>query len=495
MISQNGLFNVFGEITFTKDEKPDNDLISSTILIRPIPNKYADIVINEIMFSPKNDEPEWIELFNRSDLPINLMDWQFADRTSSPKIIDSLYLIGTNEYLVLSEDETIIDYYEITSNIIVLNLPSLNNTGDGLKLLNSLGGVIDSVNYSSVWGSGDGYSLERINVDKDGNDSTNWNSSISKQFATPGKINSVTQKNIDLAITDFIMLNDYGVIGESFNVKIQIKNIGFNSVNTFVLSLFHDLNLNGIPEEEELIDEIYESSINSGDSAIVEYDLIDFAEGENRYIAKVNIDIDDNTENNEEGISFVGVKINEVRSDIVINEIMHSPLSSEPEWVEIFNRSSKTINLMNYQIADLVDTAKAVENEIIINPNQYFVFADDISFIEVNPTVDNFIISSLPNLNNAGDKIILLDSLNRVIDSLQYTSAWGGTSGKSLERKEAEHSSLDSVNWGSANLIVGGSPGKINSISQKIYDIELAEINFSPEIPKYGEDIRISVQQ
>ena len=494
VITKSGSFNVFGEVIFAEDENRDNDSISTTILIRPKPNEYEDIVINEIMFKPNNDEPEWVELFNRSKLPINLKDWRFADRTSKPKIIDSLYFIGANEFLILTEDETITDYYEINSSIIVLNLPSLNNIGDELKLIDSLGQIIDSVNYYSQWGSGDGYSLERIDVDQEGNDSTNWNSSNSKQFATPGKINSITPKNNDLAITDFIMTNEYGVMGETFNVKINILNIGLNSVNTFSLLLFHDVNLNGLTEEEELTDNILGSLLNSGDSTMFEYDLIDFTEGENRYIAKIILDNDDNIENNIASISFVGVKINEVRYDLIINEIMHSPNSPEPEWIEVFNRSSKTINMMNYHIADLVDTNRVVTDEIILNPNQYFVFADDSSFIEMNPDIKNYLITSLPNLNNAGDKIVLLDSLYRVIDSLQYSSTWGGTSGKSLERREAQHLSVDSTNWGTANLLTGGTPGKINSLSQKNYDIELLEIYFNPEIPKYGEDIRISVK-
>ncbi len=493
-ISESGIFNIFGVVTLIEDENTDNDSISRNILIRPTPNDYEDIVINEIMFQPNNDEPEWVELFNRSDSAINLKDWRFADRTSKPILDDSTYFIGANEYLVLTEDETIWDYYEISSHVLILNLPTLNNTGDDLKLIDSLGQIIDSVSYSANWGEGAGYSLERIEVERNGNDSTNWNSSNSKLFGTPGKINSVTPKSIDLTITEFIMPSDYGKIGESFSVKIKIKNIGLNAVNTFTLSLFHDFNFDGIAEVSELLSDIAGNFLNSNDSISIEFELDDFFEGENQYIAKVIIENDGNVENNLETISFVGVKINEVRNDLVINEIMHSPISPEPEWIEIFNRSSKTINLFNYQIADLVDTIRVVENEILISPNQYFVLADDSSFIQLYPDAGMYIITSLPNLNNSGDKVILLDSLNRTIDSVKYIAAWGGKGGKSLERREVEHSSVDSVNWGSINQIIGGTPGRINSISQKKYDVELLEIFFNPEIPKYGDDISISVK-
>ena len=492
-INQSGMFTVFGEINFSKDEKEDNDSISSTILIYPKPNEYADIVINEIMFKPINDEPEWIEIFNRSDSTINLKDWLFADRTSRPKIIDSLYFIDTNEYLILTEDETINDYHEITSKIIVLNLPSLNNSGDDLKLIDMLGRVIDSVGFNSKWGGENGYSLERINSHENGNDSSNWNSSVSKHFATPGEINSVTPKLDDLAITDFEMLNEYGIIGENFHVKVHVKNVGLNLANTFRLSLYHDQNLNGIPEEEELIDEISRSNLKSGESEVMENNLLNFTEGENRFIAKIILENDGDEDNNEASISFVGVKLNEVRNDIIINEIMHSPVSQGPEWIEIFNRSLKTINLLNYQIADLVDTSKVVENEILLSPNQYFVFADDSSFIETKPDVEDFIITSFPNLNNSGDKIVLLDSLSRVIDSLQYSSTWGGSSGKSLERKLSNLPSVDSLNWNSSKDIKLSTPGRKNSITPFVNDLMIAKINPIPNSPIIDDEIKVEI--
>ena len=54
-------------------------------------------------------------------------------------------------------------------------------------------------------------------------------------------------------------------------------------------------------------------------------------------------------ENNIAYMRLISVEINEIRNDIVINEIMYAPNKPEPEWIEIINRSDKAINLKNFK--------------------------------------------------------------------------------------------------------------------------------------------------
>ena len=56
---------------------------------------------------------------------------------------------------------------------------------------------------------------------------------------------------------------------------------------------------------------------------------------------------------------------------------MYAPNSPEPEWIEIFNRSSKVIDMKNYKIADNSDTVTVINNSTILNPGEYFLFASD----------------------------------------------------------------------------------------------------------------------
>ncbi|PIQ08143.1 MAG: hypothetical protein COW71_13335 [Ignavibacteriales bacterium CG18_big_fil_WC_8_21_14_2_50_31_20] len=488
-----GMFNVFAEIEFIVDENISDNYFSTEINILPKPNEYNDIVINEIMYKPIGDEPEWIELFNGTDKGIDLINWRIADRTSATIISDSSFYIEPLEYLVITDDSLITEFYVIPSKIKVINLPSLNNTDDDIQLLNPQTSIIDSVAYKSTWGGNNGKSLERIAAQQNSNDFNNWESSISKYFATPGTLNSVTQRENDLAISLLNITPLNPIVGEIVSLSFLVKNVGLSSISNFSIDIYHDINLDSIAQSHEKLTNIAGEFIVSGDSIIYKEILNDFNPGKNNYIVNIDLDIDNNIENNSSNISFYGNQINEIRNDIVINEIMHSPILPEPEWIEIFNRSEKTITLKNYKIADLSDTITICGDEIFLAPNEYFIFADDSSFIDVYPNVKSFVISNLPNLNNSGDRIVLLDSLNRIIDSLHYYSAWGGLSGKSLERYSDDRSSTDSSNWSSANLIYGGTPNMINSISIKNYDVSLINIFFNPTKPKYGDNVSLEI--
>ena len=100
---------------------------------------------------------------------------------------------------MLTKDSSIINFYNVPSAIIELNLPPLNNTGDASVIKDSLGLLVDSLIYSPDWGGNSGgRSLERISVDEPSTEQNNWATSESIFKATPGYINSVTPKNYDL---------------------------------------------------------------------------------------------------------------------------------------------------------------------------------------------------------------------------------------------------------------------------------------------------------
>ncbi|MDZ7763116.1 MAG: hypothetical protein U5K00_01630 [Melioribacteraceae bacterium] len=54
--------------------------------------------------------------------------------------------------MLLSAEASITNFYDIDSEIIVMNLPALNNGGDDVMLMENNSFVIDSLNFSSVLG-------------------------------------------------------------------------------------------------------------------------------------------------------------------------------------------------------------------------------------------------------------------------------------------------------------------------------------------------------
>lgn len=480
-------YSLIIEIEFDTDQFPENNFMFFSFDALPRPLDYNSIIINEIMYKP-DDEPEWVELFNASGNSVNIKDWMFSDAVSKVKIIEGNFELEPYSYLVLSDDESLITYYDFTSPEIVLSLPSLNNGGDNLKVIDNYERVIDSVNYKNTWGGGtDGRSLERLLANINSNDSTNWSTSISPENGTPGKENSVTPKDYDVAVTRFKMLNEFAVTGQQLFFDVVVHNAGLQTAGNFSVDIVN--NHNGMTY---YVTTLQAGNLTAGDSTILSFSTASFVEGKNNFHAIINFSLDQNSINDTARVSFDGLNIPESKFDIVINEIMYAPSSPEPEWIELYNRSDKNINMFNYKIADNRDTALVIDHTIILSPEEYFVIADDSSFADLYPDLSNFIISEFPSLNNSGDDIKLLNYINTIIDSVSFMQTWGGRNGKSLERISTEASSNDSTNWGSAALDIGGTPGRVNSISQKSFDVIVEDIVFAPPSPVIGDDVSIS---
>lgn len=95
------------------------------------------IVFNEILPSPEgaDAEKEWIELYNQNDFDVDLSGWTIKDTIGSAKTYTLNAKIPANGYLVLSRPETKI---------------TLNNTGDGLNLINPDKEIVDSVDFGKA---------------------------------------------------------------------------------------------------------------------------------------------------------------------------------------------------------------------------------------------------------------------------------------------------------------------------------------------------------
>jgi hypothetical protein len=97
------------------------------------------ILINEILPSPTGSDliDEWIEIFNPNDFEINLSDWKIQDTIG--KIKTYIFPKGTKilakGFLVLKRSQSKI---------------TLNNDGDGLKLIDPEGKTIDEISYQKA---------------------------------------------------------------------------------------------------------------------------------------------------------------------------------------------------------------------------------------------------------------------------------------------------------------------------------------------------------
>ncbi len=180
---------------------------------------------------------------------------------------------------------------------------------------------------------------------------------------------------------------------------------------------------------------------------------------------------------------------------LVINEVMYSPEGGEPEWVELYNKSTDSIDLINWTISDVITTPSRtrIDSNLIIPPKNYMVLSKDSSLSEYHRIIPSPVeVINLPVLNNDADGVVLKDERGQIMDSLYFNSTWGGKQGYSLERVSVSLSTNISSNWGSSEDIELSTPGRVNSITPKNKDISITGISSDPKFPVEGENVFIT---
>ncbi len=480
------------EVNFSLDELLTNNRATFNITVEEKLASYNDIVINEIMYAPINDEPEWIELYNRSNRKVNLKNWKIGDNSSSIIITSNDLLLDSGQYLIISKDASINNFYNITSQLIIKQFPTLNNAGDDVILRDDVGRTIDSLRYNPSWGGNSDKSLERISASESSLISYNWGNSVSKEKATPGKINSLTQKDLDLSIKSFYSESQYAVVNKELLLKVEIENKGRNAAQNAILKLYKDINNDSVGNESEILKIIDLQTIFPDETLTLEINIDAITLGENNFILLIDFSFDEFNDNNLSTYKINGIEFKESIYDIVVNEIMYAPKGDEPEWIELYNRSNHSINLRNWQIGDSSTLTEITAEDYELMPDEFLVITKDSLIVNFYSTITKFIICPLPTLNNDGDVLIVKDKYNRTIDSIRYLTYWGGSNGKSLERKSVDLSSIDKDNWNSSLSKYNGTPGKVNSISLKDYDISIISFSSKSHYAEIGKSLVIN---
>ena len=182
--------------------------------------------------------------------------------------------------------------------------------------------------------------------------------------------------------------------------------------------------------------------------------------------------------------------------DLAISEILSDPYSGGSDFVEIFNKSDKYLNLNGLIISNLAkDEQKSIDQDIDLLPGEYLCFTEDKEFlISTYPThnADQIVEVDLPSFNNDSGNVSLSHSSASTdyIDQFDYDEGLhfellDDTEGVSLERISLTADTQSEDNWHSASTIAGfATPGMVNSnaLPTVISDgeFELVEKVFSP---------------
>lgn len=173
----------------------------------PVIAEPNDVIINEMLFNPKDDGEDYVEIYNRCNKNIDLAKLMIASFDLSVNKMKSIFQIAeTNkillagEYLVLTKNPEKVKqqfYAAMPANFIQMtSMPSFNNDMGIVVIALSDSTVIDRFDYNEnmqypLLLSFEGVSLERINPEKPTQDLQNWHSAAqSAGFGTPTYKNS-----------------------------------------------------------------------------------------------------------------------------------------------------------------------------------------------------------------------------------------------------------------------------------------------------------------
>jgi len=487
-------------------------LLSLSIAFAPV---QAQVVLSEIMFDAlgSDSHDEFVEIINLSEsVSIDLSGWQISDGEGTDTIVEF------NEGTILQPGQFAIildpsyfdnsDAYEdlIPGGSLVLTLDNItfgsrglsNSKAETVFLINSGGGIISQYTYSL--GNEQGFSDEKIDLEGS-NSPDNWADSKSS-FGTPGAPNSVSLLNFDLAVLpDDINFSPEPVqAGQTLTITSTVRNVGKTPVGQFKLIFLEDFNGNLVADSGEELPPAFEFSgtFLPRDSTSFSLQSSNVLPGEHLIFAKIKFESDEDTTNNSASKQFfVGFP----ERTAVINEIMYSPLSHQPEWIEILNLSTLPINLAKWSVSDS-DFSKRVNfgSNSNLAPNGFFVLAEDSSIFDFfNPLIGSVSVSKkLPSFNNDFDSVLLYDPSDIILDRVDYNKDWGGDSGISLEKINPALASNDNTNWSSSVTILGGTPGEQNSIFTQTLpadaDLSIAPNPFSPDNDGYEDFAIISYE-
>ncbi|MFQ6103431.1 MAG: lamin tail domain-containing protein [Candidatus Glassbacteria bacterium] len=471
------------------------------------------MVINEVLSNAPGqdsgsgtpgDRFEFIELFNGTDVSLDLSGWFIDDGDSRdeirpweeptlpwPGVLTGTAILSPGHFALVVDPEVTdsgpLFPYPVPESTLVLTV-SNTTLGDGLSvndpvsLLNSEGSVIDTYGTPDLddgfpYDPGDGISLERLDPSSD-DSPVNWGPCISPPGATPGAVNSLT-RTIDAVIIDGVLTpskrNPEST--ETIRLSCTVSNFGRDALPAVSVGFFSGEGLSPIIDEtSKFTVKNVPSGMLPGDSVKVEASWSSAKSGFYSFMAVVGTTGDDFRDNDT---ARTRVRVGRPLSPIVINEVYVWREGEEPQWIELYNSSSALLEITGWQLADEGKRASGLVNQKVFVPgHSYLIITGNRDEFNVrNPDVPPFKVEEatpFPVFNKGGDSVVLCDQWGMRIDSLSYGGAPDDGVGVSWERVSAGVHSFILANWTLSLDPDGSTPGRANSVAMKSIPSERA---------------------
>lgn len=504
LLLQDALDNgvVYSLIISNIQDMNGNIMADTSVLISYYEAQANDVVINEIMAdpSPVVGLPEWefVELYNNTNIPINLDGWKLMIGTGE-RIIGSV-TVEPNGFVILGH-ENAIQELSIYGTFFGFSSFQLANSGASLSLFGKKGQLVSAVAYTDNWYNDNskkdgGWTLEQKDPTNPCGGSNNWTASIQADGGTPGSQNSVYAISTAGPRPQSQKLISNNILQIWFDQQMDAVSMGNTAAYTLSPGSINPST----------------ATLNPADPSFVELEFSQPFAGGIIYTLTLGESILNCAGRAvEAGIKIeFGLPDTPEQGDVVINEILFNPLSGSNDFVELYNRSNKIINLEDLRLGAIRQTipnpADTILREIISStslmlPQTYVLLTTDTAGITQfyhSPTTENFVtMSSFPTYPNESGTVILVNRKLETIDLLSYDEKMhfpllNYVKGVSLERISPERPASDLTNWHSASETAGfATPGYQNSMFVQdrpaTMTIEVDPEIFSPDGDGYAD--------
>jgi len=439
-------------------------------------SRCTGLIISEIMYHPvsqtNGSDLEFIELFNTEPVDYDISGYRLSGE------INYTFPKGTKltsrSFLVVAKDPEAMQTYYGLSTVSGPFINKLSNGGGTVRLVNNLGAVLWEVDYSDdpPWpaeADGAGHSLILARPDFGENNVKAWTAS-DEIGGNPGEIDYADHDLIYGVLINEILAIPAG--GQTAFIEFYNYSPSVVDISGYFLTDNPDELDFKIPPGSTISPTGFLSfestswSPNLGLSPTGGVVYL-FNSITNRVISavkyktqEIGISIGRNQEGSANFIALDSSTPNSYNSkllarDIVINEIMYNPVfpGTDLEYVEIYNRSTSSVDVSDWQFTDGIDFVFPAYT--VIPPSGFLVVANNRDLLiscYANLNRTNTFGNYSGKLSNSGERIRLVNYYGVIIDEVTYddNGAWGKWTdggGSSLELKDTHSDNSLAANW------------------------------------------------
>jgi hypothetical protein len=295
----------------------------------------------------------------------------------------------------------------------------------------------------------------------------NWTASIDAKGGTPGKTNSVQRNNPDASGPKML----YAFANTTNSVTLTFDEPLDSSKAAIALNytISDGISISAARPQAPFFNTV-SLQLNNSLAAGKIYTVT----------ANAITDCSGNGINQAYATTRLGVTSNADSLDVVVNEILFNARPQEEDYVELYNRSSKVLNLRQLTLANRSSSNGQLGSFVSLSPDDRPLFPGDYMAFTVNADIlkrsytllypmQVIQLPSMPSFPDDKGWAVLLNQQGKIVDELAYSEKWhfaliNNSEGVALERIDFEKPTNQPDNWtsaaGSANF---GTPTAQNS--------------------------------